>query len=62
MPAAAVQDLLDGASQPRRLVPSDDDAVASHQAVADAFHRAGLLPRPVDVSPLWHRSLDLGEV
>ena len=62
VPAAAVQELLDGASQPRRLVPPDDAAVASHQAVADTFLRAGLLPRPADVSPLWDRSLDLGDV
>ena len=62
VPAAAVQELLDGASQPRRLVPPDDAAVESHQAVADTFLRAGLLPRPADVSPLWDRSLDLGDV
>lgn len=61
VPAAAVQDLLDGASQPRRMALPDDAAVASHQAVADAFHRAGLLPRRVDVGPLWDRSLDLGD-
>ena len=59
VPAATVQDLLDGASQSRRLVPPGDDAIASYQSVADAFHRAGLLPRPVDVSPLWDRSLKL---
>ncbi len=61
VPAAAVQDLLDNASRNRRLVAPDDAAVASHQAVADTFFRAGLLPRQVDVSPLWDRSLDLGE-
>ena len=62
VPTAAVQELLDGESQPRRLVAPDDAAVASHQAVADVFYRAGLLPRPVDVSPLWDRSFDLGDV
>ena len=62
VPAAAVQELLDGESQPRRLIPPDAAAVASHQAVADTFLRAGLLPRRVDVSPLWDRSLDLGDV
>ena len=62
VPAAAVRDLLDGASQPRRMALPDDAAVASHQAVADTFQRAGLLPRPVDVSPLWDRSLNLGAV
>ena len=40
--------MLDGASQPRRLTLPDDAAVASHQAV--------------DVSPLWDRSFDLGDV
>ena len=62
VPAAAVQELLDGESQPRRLALPDDAAVASHQAVADTFYRAELLPRPVDVSPLWDRSFDLGDV
>ena len=61
VPAAAVRELLNGASQPRRMVLPDDAAVASHQAVADAFHRAGLLPRRVDVGPLWDRSLNLGD-
>ena len=62
VPAAAAQELLDGESQPRRLALPDDAAVASHQAVADTFFRAGLLPRRVDVSPLWDRSFDLGDV
>ena len=44
------------------LVSRDDVAVALHRAVADAFHLAGLLPRPVGVSPPWHRSLNPGDV
>ena len=30
-------------------------AVASQQAVADEFARLGVLPRKVDVAPLWDR-------
>ena len=62
VPVAAVEGLLDNASQPRRLSAPDDAAIASHQAVADTFFRAGVLPRAVDVTPLWDRSLDLGSV
>ncbi len=62
VPASFIQELLDGASQPRRLVPPDDAAIASQQAVADLFHRAGLIPQAVHVAPMWDRSLDLGDV
>ena len=62
VPEAAVRGLLDNVSQPRRLSAPDDAAIASQQAVADTFFRAGLLPRAVDVAPLWDRSLDLGNV
>lgn len=61
VPPAAIQDLLDNASRNRRMVPPDDAAIASHQAVADTFFRAGLLPRKVDVAPLWDRTLELGD-
>jgi sulfonate transport system substrate-binding protein len=30
-----------------------DAAIASQQAVADVFEKAKLLPRHVDVRPLW---------
>ncbi len=35
------------------LRPITDETIASQQAVADVFQKAGLLPRPVDVRPLW---------
>jgi sulfonate transport system substrate-binding protein len=48
--------VLDNVSQPRRLAPVDDAAVASRQAVADEFARIGVIPRRVDVAPLWDRN------
>lgn len=57
VPADAILSLLDNVSQPRRLVAPDDAAVASQQAVADTFAAAGVLPRKVDVAPLWDRRL-----
>ncbi|WP_336973626.1 ABC transporter substrate-binding protein [Sphingobium aromaticiconvertens] len=35
------------------LRPVTDAAIASQQQVADVFHKAGLIPKPVDVRPLW---------
>jgi sulfonate transport system substrate-binding protein len=35
------------------LRPITDAAIASQQEVASVFQKAGLLPRPVDVRPLW---------
>jgi sulfonate transport system substrate-binding protein len=35
------------------LRPVTDAAIASQQQVADVFHKAGLIPRAVDVRPLW---------
>jgi sulfonate transport system substrate-binding protein len=55
VPRAAVLSLLDGASQPRRLVAPDSSAIASHQQVADAFIQLGLLPRGTDVARVWDR-------
>lgn len=43
------------ASDRRRLVPIDDAAVASEQAVADTFFELGLIPRRIDVAPLFDR-------
>ncbi len=62
VPEASVRELLDNASQPRRLTRPDEGAIASHQAVADTFQRAGLIPHHVDVAPLWDRSLELGDL
>ncbi len=58
LPENLVRAQLDGASQPTRIAPVTDEAVASQQAVADAFAEAGVLPRRVDVTPLWDRSFN----
>ena len=55
VPEATIRALLDNVSQPRTLVAVDDAAIASHQAVADEFARIGVIPRRVDVAPLWDR-------
>ena len=64
VPEPVIRSVLEGVSQPRRLTPPDDAAVASHQAVAEEFVRLGLLPAGVNVAPLWDRSfgdtLELG--
>lgn len=57
VPAEAILSLLDNASQPRRMVPPDDAAIASEQVVADTFAAAGVIPRKVDVTSLWDRRL-----
>ena len=40
-------------SDPYQLRAVTDSAIRSQQAVADVFARAGLIPRKVDVRPLW---------
>lgn len=45
-------------SQPTRLAPVDAAAIASQQAVADTFTKAGVLPGQVDVTPLWDPRLN----
>lgn len=55
VPEPTIRALLDNVSQPRSLAGVDDAAVASHQAVADEFARIGVIPRKVDVAPLWDR-------
>lgn len=58
VPSRTILSLLDNVSQPRRIVAIDDAAIASQQAVADTFAAAGVIPRKVDVSPLWDRRLE----
>jgi len=43
-------------SQPWRLVPVDDAAIASAQKVADTFVKAGLIAAGVNVAPYFDRS------
>jgi sulfonate transport system substrate-binding protein len=40
------------------ILPVDDEAIASEQAVADAFAAAGVIPAKVDVRPLWDKRLN----
>ncbi|WP_397452337.1 ABC transporter substrate-binding protein [Pseudomonas sp. NA-150] len=40
-------------SQPARLVAVSESGIASQQHVADTFYENHLIPRPVDVRPLW---------
>ncbi len=40
-----------------RLAPVDAAAIASQQAVADGFAKAGVIPARVDVAPLWDQRL-----
>lgn len=44
-------------SAPETLWPVDAAAIASQQAVAAGFAKAGVLPAPVNVTNLWDRSL-----
>jgi sulfonate transport system substrate-binding protein len=53
VPLAYVQDQFRRRSEPFSLRPITSEAIASQQAVADVFTKAGLIPRRVDVRPLW---------
>ncbi len=48
---------LEHQSQPDRVVPVDDAAIASAQAVADTFAKVGLLPGGTDVRGYFDTSL-----
>ena len=39
------------------LVAVSDAAIASQQGVADTFAKAGVIPKPVAVAPIWDRGL-----
>jgi hypothetical protein len=53
VPLAYVRDQFARKSAPYGLRPVDAAAIASQQEVADVFASAGLIPRTVDVGPLW---------
>jgi sulfonate transport system substrate-binding protein len=53
VPKRYVDDQFRRKSDVYELRPVTDAAIASQQQVADVFRKAGLLPRPVDVRPLW---------
>lgn len=56
VPLPFVEAQLEHASQPDRLVPVDEGAIASAQQVADSFVQAGLIGGKVDVAPYFDRS------
>jgi sulfonate transport system substrate-binding protein len=53
VPLAYVRDQFARKSASYDLRPVDAAAIASQQAVADVFAHAGLIPKAVDVRPLW---------
>lgn len=53
VPVAYVQDQFRRKSAFTEQRPVTEDAIRSQQQVADVFFNAGLLPRRVDVRPLW---------
>ncbi len=53
VPLAYVQDEFRRASDVFSLRPVDEAAIRSQQQVADVFAEQKLIPRPVDVRPLW---------
>ena len=53
VPLAYVQDQFRRKSATYELRPVTPDAITSQQKVADLFYAQKLLPRPVDVRPLW---------
>lgn len=53
VPLSYVEDSFRRKSAQYTLQPVTEEAVASQQGVADVFLKAGLVPKPVDVRPLW---------
>jgi len=58
VPAALYAQVRAERSAPTTLAPVDAVAIASQQAVADGFAKAGVIPGHVDVSPLWDTGLN----
>ena len=55
VPESVIRSLVDNVSQPRRVTAPTDADVVSQQQVADVFAAAGVIPHPIDVTPLWDR-------
>lgn len=53
VPLPYVQEQVKGRSAPTTLLPVSENAIQSQQKVADVFFKAGLVPKQVDVRPLW---------
>lgn len=58
VPVGDILELFNNRSQDYSLVPNSDAAIASHQQVADVFHRIGVFDAPIRVAPFWDRSFD----
>lgn len=56
---AVFLDMYNNRSQASRIIPVNDQAIASQQEVADLFFDAGVLSERLDVSPLWDRAFSL---
>ncbi|MDP9899852.1 ABC transporter substrate-binding protein [Variovorax ginsengisoli] len=56
VPVGDLVELFNGRSDDFSLGPVTDAVVRSHQEVADAFQRLGVLDGPAHVAPLWDRS------
>jgi sulfonate transport system substrate-binding protein len=53
VPLEYVRDQFRRKSASYSLRPVDPEAIASQQNVADVFAQQALIPKPVDVRPLW---------
>jgi sulfonate transport system substrate-binding protein len=53
VPIAYVRAQIEGRSAPTTLLPVSEASIRSQQEVADVFWKAGLVPKRVDVRPLW---------
>ncbi|MCW1383565.1 ABC transporter substrate-binding protein [Novosphingobium sp. KCTC 2891] len=58
VPVADVEDQFRRKSDNFSLRPVSEEAIRSQQEVADVFTGAGLLPRRVDVRPLWNTTFN----
>ena len=58
VPASLYEQQRRERSAPSVLAPVDAAAIASQQAVADDFAKAGVIPAHIDVTPLWDTSLN----
>jgi len=53
VPLPYVVEQVKGRSAPTTLLPVSENSIKSQQQVADVFFKAGLIPKHVDVRPLW---------
>lgn len=56
VPVGDLIELFNGRSNDYALGPVTNAALSSHQEVADAFFKLGVLDGPAEVAPLWDRS------